>query len=64
MKNITGIIIIAVGLVLTIYGFNHMNSTESEIKSFFGLEDKEGITFLILGGITSLIGFASVIRKR
>ena len=64
MKNLLGIIILVIGIALAGYGFNHMNSTGSEIKSFFGMEDKTGLTFLILGVVVAIAGLFAIVKKK
>lgn len=64
MKNASGIIIIVVGIALAGYGLNHINSASSEIKSFFGMEDKVGLTFLIIGAIVAIAGLFAVVKKK
>ena len=64
MKNTAGIIILVVGLALAGYGLNHMNSTGSEIKSFFGVEDNTGMTFLIVGALLAIAGLFAIVKKK
>ena len=64
MKNTAGIIILIVGIALAGYGVNHMNSAGSEIKSFFGVEDKTGLTFLIIGAILAIAGLFALVKKK
>ena len=64
MKNTAGIIIIVVGIALAIYGINHMNSAGSEIKEFFGMEDKTGLTFLIVGALVAIAGLFAIAKKK
>lgn len=64
MKNAAGIIILVAGVALAAYGLNHMNSAGSEIKEFFGMEDKTGLTFLIIGAIVALAGLLAIVKKK
>lgn len=64
MKNTAGIIILVVGVALAGYGINHMNSAGSEIKSFLGMEDKTGLTFLIVGAIVAIAGLIAITKKK
>lgn len=64
MKNAAGIIILVIGIALAAYGFNHMNSAGSEIKEFFGMEDKTGLTFLIIGVIVAIAGLFAMVKKK
>ena len=64
MKNAAGIVILIVGIALAGYGINHMNSTGSEIKSFFGMEDKTGLTFLIVGAVVAIAGLFAMVKKK
>jgi len=62
-SKIIGLIVLFVGIGLIIYGVNHMSSTESEIKDFFGKEDTTGMFTAILGAILAIAGGAITIRK-
>ena len=64
MKNAAAIFILIVGIALTAYGINHMNSAGSEIKSFFGMEDKTGLTFLIVGAVVAIAGLLVIVKKK
>lgn len=64
MKNAAGIIILVLGIALAGYGINHMNSAGSEIKSFFGVEDKTGLTFLIVGAVVAIAGLVAMVKKK
>ena len=64
MKNAAGIILFIIGVVLGGYGLNHMNSAGSEIKEFFGMEDKTGLTFLILGAVVAIAGMLAIVKKK
>lgn len=64
MKNAAGIILLVIGIALAGYGINHMNSTGSEIKEFFGMEDKTGLTFLIVGAVVAIAGLLAVVKKK
>jgi hypothetical protein len=41
-----------------------MNSAGSEIKSFFGMEDKTGLTFLIVGAVVAIAGLFAMVKKK
>lgn len=64
MKNTAGIIILVAGLALAGYGLNHMNSAGSEIKSFFGVTDNTGLTFLIVGALMAIAGLFALVKKK
>jgi len=64
MKNAAGIIILVVGIALAAYGINHINSAGSEIKAFFGMEDKTGLTFVIVGAIVAIAGLFAMVKKK
>ena len=64
MKNAAGVIILVIGIALAGYGFNHMNSAGSEIKEFFGMEDKTGLTFLIIGVVVAIAGLFAMVKKK
>ena len=63
MKNLLAIILAIVGIGLIIYGFNHMNSTESEIKDFFGKSDTTGILSIVVGVILLIGGLFSTYKR-
>lgn len=62
-SKIVGLIVLFVGIGLIIYGVNHMNSTKSEIKDFFGKEDTTGMFTAILGAALAIGGGIISIRK-
>ena len=64
MKNAAGIIILIIGIALAGYGINHMNSAGSEIKEFFGMEDKTGLAFLIIGAVAAIAGLFAMEKKK
>lgn len=64
MKNTAGIILLVLGIALAGYGINHMNSAGSEIKEFFGMEDKTGLTFLIIGALVAVAGLFAMVKKK
>lgn len=64
MKNTAGIILLVLGIALAGYGINYMNSAGSEIKEFFGMEDKTGLTFLIIGALVAVAGLFAMVKKK
>jgi len=58
-----GIVLLLVGIILIFYGVNHMDSTESKIKDFFGKEDATGMFTCILGGILAITGGILTAKK-
>ncbi|MBD3583002.1 DUF3185 family protein [Flavobacterium selenitireducens] len=62
-SKVIGLIVLFVGIGLIIYGVNHMNSTESEIKDFFGKEDTTGMFTALLGAALAIGGGVIAIRK-
>lgn len=64
MKNTAGIVLLVLGIALAGYGINHMNSAGSEIKEFFGMEDKTGLTFLIIGAVVAVAGLFAMVKKK
>lgn len=62
-KKIFGLILLALGIGLIIYGLNHMNSTESEIKDFFGKKDTTGMFATGLGTVLAIAGAAVSLKK-
>lgn len=64
MKNLFAIILVVVGIALIFYGFNHMNTTESEIKDLFGKSDTTGILSIVIGVVLAIAGVFSALKKR
>lgn len=51
LKNASGIMPLILGIALAGYGINHLHAAGSKIKSFFGIEYKRGLTFLIIDAV-------------
>ena len=62
-SKVIGLIVLFVGIGLIIYGVNHMNSTQSEIKDFLGKEDTTGMFTAILGALLAIAGGFITIKK-
>ncbi|RZJ68194.1 MAG: DUF3185 family protein [Flavobacterium sp.] len=62
-KKIFGIVLLVIGIGLIIYGLNHMESTESEIKDFFGKEDTTGMFATGIGALLVVAGGVVSLRK-
>lgn len=62
-SKIIGIVLLLVGIGLVFYGINHLDSTESKIKDFFGKEDTSGMFMSILGAILAIAGGFMAMRK-
>lgn len=61
--KVIGIVLLLFGIGLIAYGINHMNTTESEIKDFFGKKDTTGMFSAILGAIVAIAGGAMTLRE-
>jgi|GEM_PF-3671469 len=61
--KLIGVVLLIVGIGLIAYGINHMNTTESEIKDFFGKEDTTGMFASILGAVLAIAGGVMTLRK-
>ena len=67
MNNILGLAILAVGVVLLIFGFNESHSFASDVSRFFSGNPTDHSMWLILGGAVAVVvglGLAVVGRKR
>ena len=67
MNNILGLAILAVGVVLLIFGFNESHSFSSDVSRFFSGNPTDHSMWLILGGAVAVVvglGLAVVGRKR
>ena len=67
MNNILGLAILAVGIVLLIFGFNESHSCASDVSRFFSGNPTDHSMWLILGGAVAVVvglGLAVVGRKR
>ncbi len=64
MKNLPAILLLVIGVALLVYGFNHMDSTESKIRDFFGQEDKTGMIAIVIGAIMAIAGAFLLLRKK
>jgi len=67
MNNILGLAILAVGIVLLIFGFNESHSFSSDVSRFFSGNPTDHSMWLILGGAVAVVvglGLAVVGRKR
>jgi len=67
MNNILGLAILAVGIVLLIFGFNESHSFASDVSRFFSGNPTDHSMWLILGGAVAVVvglGLAVVGRKR
>jgi hypothetical protein len=65
MNNIVGLAIIALGVVLLIFGFNESQSFGSEVSRVFTGNPTDRSMWLIVGGAVAVIGgLAMAIRGR
>ena len=65
MNNIVGLAIVALGVVLLIFGFNESQSFGSEVSRVFTGNPTDRSMWLIVGGAVAVIGgLAMAIRGR
>ena len=55
MNNITGLILIALGVVLLIFGFNESHSFSSDMSRFFTGNPTDRAMWMIIGGAVAVI---------
>ena len=61
--KIFGFVLLIVGIGLIIFGINSMNSTESQIKDFFGSEDTSGMFSIGIGALLAIVGAVMGFKK-
>lgn len=62
-NNIVGAILLVIGIVLAVYGFNIQNSFGSQLASAFGQKDSSATIYIVLGVIASIVGIILLISK-
>ena len=55
MNNIVGFIILALGVVLLIFGFNESHSLGSDISRFFTGNPTDRAIWMLIGGIIAVV---------
>lgn len=61
-RKIFALVLLVAGIALIVYGINHMNTAQSEIKAFFGKEDTAGMFATGIGAV--LVIAAAVMSSR
>ena len=68
MNNIVGLLILALGIVLLILGFNESHSLSSDFSRFFTGNPTDRAVWMLIGGIVAVVAglFLSItcVRKR
>ncbi len=66
MKNLAGLVIFALGVVLLIFGFNETHSFSSDVSRFFTGNPTDRAMWMIIGGAVAVIGglFLTIRRTR
>lgn len=63
MNRITSIVLLVIGLVLLIWGYNTSNSLSSGFSEFFtGSPSAKAIWILVIGAIIGVIGLVGIFR--
>lgn len=65
MNNIVGLAILALGIVLLIFGFNESHSFSSDVSRVFTGNPTDRSMWMIIGGAVAVIaGFVLALRSR
>jgi multisubunit Na+/H+ antiporter MnhB subunit len=68
MNNIAGLVVLALGIVLLIFGFNESQSLSSDVSRFFTGNPTDRAVWMLIGGVIAVLAglFLSItgIRKR
>ena len=63
MNSVVGLAILALGIVLLIFGFNELNSFNSDVSRFFSGSPTDRSMWLIIGGaVATIAGLVLAIR--
>jgi len=63
MNNVVGLALLAVGIVLLVFGFNASHSFGSDVSRFFtGNPTDKSIWLLIGGAVAVIIGLVTALR--
>jgi hypothetical protein len=54
MNNIVGLVILALGIVLLIFGFNESRSLGSDISRFFTGNPTDRAVWMLIGGVVAV----------
>ncbi len=63
IKKLISIIMVILGVVLIVYGINHMNTAGAKIADFFGQKDSTGMFTIIAGVILAITGAITATKK-
>ena len=64
MSKAIGVVLLVVGLMVAIYGFNRQNSLESQLAGVFGQRDNGAIICIIIGAIAMIGGAVMLLPKK
>ena len=65
MNNIAGLAILALGVVLLIFGFNESQSFTSDVsRAFTGNPSDRSIWFIVVGAVAVIAGLVLALRGR
>lgn len=62
-RKIFALILLVAGIALIVYGINHMNMAQSEIKAFLGEEDTAGMFTTGIGAVMVIVAAVISFRK-
>ena len=63
MNNIVGLAVLALGVVLLIFGFNESHSFSSDVSRFFTGSPTDKAVWMLIGGIVAaLVGLTGALR--
>jgi hypothetical protein len=64
MDKTTSVVILALGIVLLVFGLNAYHSANSDVSRFFtGAPTDKSLWLLIGGFVASIVGFLGLARK-
>jgi hypothetical protein len=64
MDKTTSVVLLALGIVLLVFGFNAYHSANSDVSRFFtGAPTDKSLWLLIGGFVASIVGFLGLARK-
>jgi len=63
-KKLIGLVLLVVGIILVVYGYEQVNSIGSKFsKMALGETDIIGYGSMVLGAVLSILGLKSIIRS-
>jgi len=63
-KKIIAVVLLVLGVILVIYGFNQLNSLESQVTRALGQNDTNAISSIVIGGISAVLGLVFILKKK